>query len=88
MWSIPPMVERTDLIDMLPRRFLHGLAGSFALDIHELPIEMREQFLYMMWRSEQANPTLPQMAARLDHTDYADQTQHPACDQGRTPETG
>jgi DNA-binding transcriptional LysR family regulator len=51
MWSIPPMVERTDLIGILPRRFVLELADNFALDIHELPIEMPEQFLYMMWHS-------------------------------------
>jgi DNA-binding transcriptional LysR family regulator len=49
VWSIPPMVERTDLIGILPRRFVEEIAGNFALDIHEVPIEMPEQFLYMMW---------------------------------------
>lgn len=49
IWSIPPMVERTDLIGILPRRFVQELADNFALDIHELPIEMPEQFMYMMW---------------------------------------
>jgi DNA-binding transcriptional LysR family regulator len=51
MWSIPPMVERTDLVGILPRRFVQELTGNFALDVHELPIEMPEQFLYMMWHS-------------------------------------
>lgn len=51
IWSIPPMVERTDLIGILPRRFVEEIAGNFALDIHEMPIEMPEQFLYMMWHA-------------------------------------
>ncbi len=51
VWSIPPMVERTDLIGILPRRFVEEIAGNFALDIHEVPIEMPEQFLYMMWHA-------------------------------------
>lgn len=48
-WSIPPMVERTDLIAILPRRFVQELSGNFALDIHEMPIAMPDQFTYMMW---------------------------------------
>lgn len=51
IWSIPPMVERTDLIGILPRRFVHEIAGNYALDIHELPIELPEQFLYMVWHT-------------------------------------
>jgi DNA-binding transcriptional LysR family regulator len=49
MWSIPPMVERTDLVGMLPRAFVKELAGNFALDIHELPTEIPEQHVYMAW---------------------------------------
>jgi DNA-binding transcriptional LysR family regulator len=51
IWSMPPMVERTDLIAILPRRFVQEISGNFALDIHELPVEMAEQFLYMMWHA-------------------------------------
>lgn len=50
-WSIPPMVERTDLVAMLPRRFVQEISANFALDIHELPIAMPEQFTYMMWHA-------------------------------------
>jgi len=35
----------------LPRRFVQEISGNFALDIHELPVEMAEQFLYMMWHA-------------------------------------
>jgi DNA-binding transcriptional LysR family regulator len=51
VWSIPPMVERTDLVGILPRRFVEEISGNFALDIHEMPIKMPEQFLYMMWHA-------------------------------------
>jgi DNA-binding transcriptional LysR family regulator len=51
IWSIPPMVERTDLVGILPRRFVEAIAGNFALDIHEMPTEMPEQFFYMMWHA-------------------------------------
>ena len=51
IWSMPPMIERTDLVGILPRRFVEEIAGNFALDIHEMPIEMPEQFVYMMWHA-------------------------------------
>lgn len=49
IWSMPPMIERTDLIGMLPRRFAEEIAGNFDLDIHELPVEMPDQHIYMLW---------------------------------------
>lgn len=49
IWSIPPMVERTDLIAFLPRRFAEEVAGNFHLDLHEVPIEMELQHGYIMW---------------------------------------
>jgi DNA-binding transcriptional LysR family regulator len=45
------MVERTDLVAILPRRFVEEVARNFELDIHELPIELPEQFTYMMWHA-------------------------------------
>jgi DNA-binding transcriptional LysR family regulator len=51
IWSMPAMVERTDLIGMLPRRFVQEISGNFALDVHEMPTEMPEQFMYMMWHA-------------------------------------
>ncbi len=51
IWSIPAMVERTDLIGILPRRFVKEISGNFALDVHEMPTELPEQFMYMMWHA-------------------------------------
>jgi DNA-binding transcriptional LysR family regulator len=51
IWSIPPMIERTDLVGILPRRFVQEISGNFALDIHELPIELPEHFMYMIWHA-------------------------------------
>jgi DNA-binding transcriptional LysR family regulator len=45
------MVERTDLVGILPRRFVQEIAGNFAIDVHEMPIELPEQYLYMMWHT-------------------------------------
>ncbi|MBI1203785.1 MAG: LysR family transcriptional regulator [Rhodopseudomonas sp.] len=51
IWSIPPLVERTDMVAMLPRRFVKEIEHNFELDVHELPIEMPEQYAYMMWHA-------------------------------------
>jgi DNA-binding transcriptional LysR family regulator len=48
-WSMPPMVQRTDLIAFLPRRFAEEVAGNFELDLHESPVPMPEQHFYIMW---------------------------------------
>jgi DNA-binding transcriptional LysR family regulator len=56
IWSIPPMIERTDLVGILPRRFVQEISGNFALDIHELPIEIPEQFMYTPFTSQPENP--------------------------------
>jgi DNA-binding transcriptional LysR family regulator len=48
-WSMPPMVQRTDLIAFLPRIFAEEVAENFELDIHESPIPMPEQHFYIMW---------------------------------------
>jgi DNA-binding transcriptional LysR family regulator len=49
IWAIPPMVERTDLLGLLPRAFVSEVADNFDLDVHELPVEIPEQHIYMMW---------------------------------------
>lgn len=48
-WSIPPMVEQTDLIGMLPRRFVESISENYRLDIHEVPTGIEPQHSYMMW---------------------------------------
>jgi DNA-binding transcriptional LysR family regulator len=49
VWSIPAIVERTDLIGMLPRPFVKQLLGKFDLDVHEVPVAIPEQHIYMVW---------------------------------------
>jgi DNA-binding transcriptional LysR family regulator len=51
IWSMPPMVERTDLVAILPRRFVDEVARNFELDVHELPVEIPRQFTYMTWHA-------------------------------------
>ena len=52
LWSMPPVVEESDLVAMLPRNFANYLARRFALAIHELPVRLPEQHLYMMWHTK------------------------------------
>lgn len=49
IWSMAPMIERTDLIGFLPRRFANEIARNFDLDIHEVPMKLPEQHAYLMW---------------------------------------
>jgi DNA-binding transcriptional LysR family regulator len=48
-WSLPWMVEHTDLIAFVTRRFAGAMSQCHALDIHELPIPLAEQYLYLLW---------------------------------------
>lgn len=49
IWSMPAMVQRTDLVALLPRRFAKEIAQNFELDIHELPFEIPAMHAYMVW---------------------------------------
>ncbi len=51
LWSMPPMVQRTDLISIVPRLFAEDVAASFNLAIHEPPSPLSAQYLYMMWHA-------------------------------------
>jgi DNA-binding transcriptional LysR family regulator len=48
-WSMPAIVERTDLIASLPRWFAEEMAKNFDIQIHKPPIPIAEQHIYMMW---------------------------------------
>lgn len=49
MWSSPAIVENTDFIGTLPRRFAEFVAQRYAIEIHESPLPFVDQHLYMMW---------------------------------------
>jgi DNA-binding transcriptional LysR family regulator len=49
LWSIAPIVERTDLIGILPRFFVDEVGKNFALDVHEPPTPIPEQDVYLAW---------------------------------------
>ena len=49
VWSMPAMIERTELIGILPRVFVNSIAANFELDVHELPADIAEQHFFMTW---------------------------------------
>jgi len=57
VWSIAPLVERTDLIGLLPRWFATQISDNFNVAVHELPVRIAEQYAYMIWHSKnEADP--------------------------------
>lgn len=49
MWAMPWMVEHTDLIGIIPRRFAEALSETYDIAVHELPVPIAEQYAYLMW---------------------------------------
>ena len=49
MWSFPPIIERSDLIGVLPRRFVQEVARNFDVVWYDPPMKISEQYLHMMW---------------------------------------
>ena len=49
LWSIAAIAGRTDLIGILPRKFAEELADGFNLALHETPMPISSQPLYMIW---------------------------------------
>jgi DNA-binding transcriptional LysR family regulator len=52
LWSMPPIVERSDLIGILPRRFVEEVSGNFDIVSYEAPVKLSEQYLYMLWHAK------------------------------------
>ncbi|MCF8476398.1 MAG: LysR family transcriptional regulator [Pseudolabrys sp.] len=49
VWSIAPMVSRTGLIGMLPRKYVNEISRDLEIDIHEVPIQLPQEHTYLMW---------------------------------------
>lgn len=49
LWSTPALIAQTDLVGILPRAFANFLAQNFSVAVHELPVSIAEQHMYMMW---------------------------------------
>ena len=52
LWSMPPIVERSDLIGLLPRHFVDEVARNFDIVSYEPPVKISEQYLYMLWHAK------------------------------------
>lgn len=52
LWSIAPLVERSDLIGLLPRWFAAQIADNFNVAVHEVPVRIAEQYIYMIWHAK------------------------------------
>jgi DNA-binding transcriptional LysR family regulator len=52
LWSILPIVERTDLIGALPRWYAEAMARNFNITIHEVPVQVSNQHIYMLWNTK------------------------------------
>jgi DNA-binding transcriptional LysR family regulator len=52
LWSIPPIVERSDLVGILPRRFVEEVSRNFDIVSYEPPVKISEQYLYMLWHAK------------------------------------
>lgn len=51
VWSMAPMVERSDLIAIVPGRFAHEVARNFNIEIYPVPFKASEQYNYLMWHT-------------------------------------
>jgi DNA-binding transcriptional LysR family regulator len=55
LWSVPPLVEETDLVGILPRWFVRKIEQNFGIEAHEFPIPIADQHLYMTWHVRNAD---------------------------------
>lgn len=51
VWSIAPMVERSDLIAILPGSFAREVSRNFDIELYPVPFKPSEQHYYLMWHS-------------------------------------
>ncbi|MEG3143883.1 hypothetical protein U1839_04390 [Sphingomonas sp. RT2P30] len=55
VWSMPAIVERSDLIAILPDWFIREIAGNFDLASYKLPVPIPQQNLYLTWLARHAD---------------------------------
>jgi DNA-binding transcriptional LysR family regulator len=53
LWSMPSIVAETDLVGICPRGFARHAAEHYDIDIHDMPVRISDQHLYMMWNATQ-----------------------------------
>jgi DNA-binding transcriptional LysR family regulator len=50
-----PIVERSDLIGILPRLFVEEISRNFDIVSYEPPVKISEQYLYILWHARNEN---------------------------------
>jgi DNA-binding transcriptional LysR family regulator len=51
LWAIPMIIERTDLVGVLPRWFHREIVKNFDVTAHELPVKLPEQQCALIWHT-------------------------------------
>lgn len=51
LWALPAIIERTDLVGILPRWFHREIARNFDIVAHELPVKLPDQPCAMIWHA-------------------------------------
>jgi DNA-binding transcriptional LysR family regulator len=49
LWAMPPMIERTDLVGIMPRWFHSEIARNFDIVAHAFPMDLPVQHCCMTW---------------------------------------
>ncbi|HTT99207.1 MAG TPA: LysR family transcriptional regulator [Rhizomicrobium sp.] len=55
LWAVPMVIERTDLVGILPRWFYREIAKNFDIVAHELPVKLPEQQSAIIWHVRASN---------------------------------
>lgn len=50
--SVAPIVERTDLLAVLPRWFAKEIARNFDIAVYDMPMKIPDQTVHMLWHSK------------------------------------
>lgn len=55
LWSMPAMVERTDLVGIVANWYAHRLTANFDIEVHALPVTLTPHISYLMWHTTNEN---------------------------------
>lgn len=51
LWAMPPIIERTDLVGIMPRWFHREIAHNFDIEAFDLPVRLPNQHCSLTWLS-------------------------------------
>jgi len=55
LWAVPMIIERTDLVGILPRWFHREIAKNFDVAAHDLPVKLPDQQSAIIWHTRHKN---------------------------------